>query len=337
MKAIVPSQYEQSTLQETNIPAKLKSAALEGAFPDYMESTWGYVLSQHLERSAFTLYKFVVETREDMYLHFHNSNPSFTLFVAEKKPLQAFLEDFSLSARPYFAQLAYLPGPKDFRLYFNANMQSVFYKIDFNLQQLRKTAGYFTQVTALNDMMYYVAEAPAQPVKLEEIPLHKKEKDVFEQLAAELRVPGGASFFVDPRVADVLRWYISQLGREGDDALIASAGFFITREDLKKTRAIKTLLETNFSTRYPLRELATIAGLTPRKLQEVFKHDTGETISGFRSRVLMAEAGRLLKETSLPVKTIALSLGFKFTGDLDKLFKKSYGLKPRDWRNQPVV
>ena len=75
-----------------------------------------------------------------------------------------------------------------------------------------------------------------------------------------------------------------------------------------------------------------IAGMSPSRLRDLFKRATGLSPKRFQMRARLLKAGRLLRETDLPISDIAEQTGFESIFAFSKRFKKLLGLSPRDYR-----
>lgn len=67
-----------------------------------------------------------------------------------------------------------------------------------------------------------------------------------------------------------------------------------------------------------------------------FKNDTGKTITTYVNEVKIAEAKRLLKNTSVSVYDISFKLGFSAQNYFQSVFKKIVGITPTEYRNKDL-
>ncbi len=96
----------------------------------------------------------------------------------------------------------------------------------------------------------------------------------------------------------------------------------------------KTYIHDNYSdSSLSLNTVASYTGFSANHFSTVFSQNTGETFIGFLTRVRMEEAKRLLQTTDLSSTEIAYRLGYNDSNYFRYLFKKSFGLSPRDFRN----
>ena len=78
--------------------------------------------------------------------------------------------------------------------------------------------------------------------------------------------------------------------------------------------------------------LAASQGITLGYLSDVFRKETGETLSAFIRRRRMRHARHLLRTTNLQIQSIALHCGIMDVQYFSKLFKKEFGQTPSEYR-----
>lgn len=83
-----------------------------------------------------------------------------------------------------------------------------------------------------------------------------------------------------------------------------------------------------------VRELARMVGTNQPRLSKGFRTLFGTTIYGFVRECRLARARELLAETKLPIKTIALEVGYSGTSDLTRAVRGRWGLTPTALRLQ---
>lgn len=81
-----------------------------------------------------------------------------------------------------------------------------------------------------------------------------------------------------------------------------------------------------------LRDVAAEVGMTPGHLTTVVRRRTGRTVQEWIIDRRMAEARDLLAETDLPVGEIASRVGITDAGYFSRLFSRTHGGSPRQWR-----
>lgn len=96
-------------------------------------------------------------------------------------------------------------------------------------------------------------------------------------------------------------------------------------------------IEEHFRTPLKLRDLARAAGLSSAYLTTLLKKQTGRSAGEWLTARRMAEARRLLAETSSGVKTIGYEVGYADTSHFIEVFSKEHGLTPKAWRQGEIA
>jgi AraC-like DNA-binding protein len=81
-----------------------------------------------------------------------------------------------------------------------------------------------------------------------------------------------------------------------------------------------------------LRDVAGELGVTPGHLTTVVRRRTGRTVGEWIIERRMAEARGLLAETDLPIREVARRVGVSDPGYFSRLFSRTHGAAPREWR-----
>lgn len=85
-----------------------------------------------------------------------------------------------------------------------------------------------------------------------------------------------------------------------------------------------------------LKDVASELGMTPGHLTTVVRRRTGRTVQDWIIERRMAEARNLLSETGLPVAEVARQVGMSDPGYFSRLFRRTHGASPREWRSRPA-
>jgi AraC-like DNA-binding protein len=103
---------------------------------------------------------------------------------------------------------------------------------------------------------------------------------------------------------------------------------------------VKQYLRAQIGEKILLQELADVVHLTPNYLCTLFKEHTGTTLMNYLKQIRMREAEKLLTYTDLSIYRIAEDIGFEEASYFTKVFRKTYGVSPTEFRNnlfQPSV
>lgn len=97
---------------------------------------------------------------------------------------------------------------------------------------------------------------------------------------------------------------------------------------------IKSYIHENYSKNIKLQDLADIVYLHPNYISGHFKKLTGHTFKDYLTGVRMAEAEKIFLTSDLKVYEIAEKVGFTDYRHFSVVFKKRFGISPRDFRKK---
>jgi AraC-like DNA-binding protein len=69
----------------------------------------------------------------------------------------------------------------------------------------------------------------------------------------------------------------------------------------------------------------------------LFKEETGENFSSYLERIRMEQSLRLLKESDINVSLLYQEVGYNNSNTFRRVFKKTYGMTPKDFRNTTEI
>jgi transcriptional regulator GlxA family with amidase domain len=92
------------------------------------------------------------------------------------------------------------------------------------------------------------------------------------------------------------------------------------------------LMEANLDSPLKTDALAKAVGLSPRRLETLFRKDVGMTPAAFALTLRLAAARRMITDTRHPLADIALRTGFSAASTLSRAFRAKFGQPPRNLR-----
>ncbi|MFC4308522.1 helix-turn-helix transcriptional regulator [Steroidobacter flavus] len=110
----------------------------------------------------------------------------------------------------------------------------------------------------------------------------------------------------------------------------------LTERDKRQLQQVRERLEASFMAGTRIEDLAREFGLNRNKLCTGFRTLFGVSIFDFASGLRMNEARRLLRESSLNVSEVALSVGYSSTGAFSSAFHRYFGHSPSEARALPT-
>lgn len=84
---------------------------------------------------------------------------------------------------------------------------------------------------------------------------------------------------------------------------------------------------------FRLEDLARRVGLRPSRLEHLFKHDVKLSIRDFVKRRRILKAAELIVTTDERIAQICYAAGFTDPSNFNHVFKKHFGVSPRQYRN----
>lgn len=95
-----------------------------------------------------------------------------------------------------------------------------------------------------------------------------------------------------------------------------------------------SFIEQNFQNDISIEEIASFCGLNRSYFGKIFRENTGKSPQDFLISYRMTKATELLKLTGLSVGDIGNAVGYPNQLHFSRAFKNTYGISPRQWRNE---
>lgn len=95
-----------------------------------------------------------------------------------------------------------------------------------------------------------------------------------------------------------------------------------------------TYIDSNIAGDLSLSALAALQNVNASYLSTIFRRETGKTVTAYVTEKRMDTAARLLRTTNLQIQTVAQHCGMSDVNYFSKLFKKQYGVTPKQFRDE---
>lgn len=120
---------------------------------------------------------------------------------------------------------------------------------------------------------------------------------------------------------------------------LASAGYrpSLRQSQIDRVDRVVRFLQQHKTEQLTLKQVASVASLTPQAFCRFFKASVGKTFVSYLNELRIGEACRLLIETDLPVTEIALESGFPNLSNFNRRFREQKAMAPRDFRARSNV
>ncbi len=114
--------------------------------------------------------------------------------------------------------------------------------------------------------------------------------------------------------------------------IMTNGEFAAKQNSLRRFDSILNYMEEHSDETIPLSELAKQANVTVSYFCRLFRQITGQTTTDYRNRIRLEKSLSLLKEGDLNVTEIALRCGFDDVNYFSRLFRRSYGVSPTQFK-----
>jgi len=144
-----------------------------------------------------------------------------------------------------------------------------------------------------------------------------------------------SKLFAQAKVLEYICALIGHLTRKENDEKLPEA------KRLKQLQQLHDELEALQGKVPTLDELATQFGMSARVLNDEFKKVYGSSIYNYISELRLTEAHEVLLKTDIPMKTLAINLGYRHVKHVISAFGRKFGYSPGSLRKKgkqaPIV
>ncbi|MGY3779494.1 helix-turn-helix domain-containing protein [Isobaculum melis] len=127
-------------------------------------------------------------------------------------------------------------------------------------------------------------------------------------------------------------YYQNHQAAEPIDAIRHTQAEVPQLNEKKEIKEAKDYIEQHLHRTITLNEMAQKVFLSPYYFSKLFKAETGITFIAYVNQQKMRQASQLLCESHLSINQIAKGLGFTQMSYFSRMFKKEYGVTPKDYR-----
>lgn len=133
-------------------------------------------------------------------------------------------------------------------------------------------------------------------------------------------------------VINIIEEHYNKISRKPEELSIndVCVDSVVSKELLKAIGYIKD----NFHNGISLNDVADYVNLSAYYLSKLFKKELGVNFIDYITFYRMKKAKELLKDTDIPIINIAIELGYSEPNYFSKVFKKSFGITPSQYRDK---
>lgn len=118
------------------------------------------------------------------------------------------------------------------------------------------------------------------------------------------------------------------------DVLAGESSAAVQGETDNRLAEVCTFVRENFYRHIPVKEVASIAKMSPHSFSRYFSRNTGNGFVDYVNQVRTNKACFLLRETDHQINEIVFECGFATVSNFNKQFRKHTGMSARDYRAQ---
>ena len=130
----------------------------------------------------------------------------------------------------------------------------------------------------------------------------------------------------------------TEKGQQLLEEIIRSYGQLVRKRTMKHYSPIVqkavTCIDLGLESDLSLRTLAAVLNINPSYLSTLFRRETGQTVTAYVNEKRMLAGAHLLQTTRLQIQTVAQHCGISDVNYFSKLFKKQYGITPKQFREE---
>ncbi len=115
---------------------------------------------------------------------------------------------------------------------------------------------------------------------------------------------------------------------------LSNSSFVKVRQnaDSRRVARVEEYINDHYAEEIRLRQVASIAGMTPTAFSRFFKVRTGRTLSDYIIDMRLGKAARMLVDSTMSVAEISYECGFNNLSNFNRIFKKKKGVTPKTFR-----
>ncbi|AVH72818.1 helix-turn-helix transcriptional regulator [Nostoc sp. 'Lobaria pulmonaria (5183) cyanobiont'] len=221
-----------------------------------------------------------------------------------------------------------LPDVREFE-HFNANQYTQNIKIYWNADLLSSFQSSFDRLPALLEQLKEnpIKERFHQPLGVTTPTMQLLLKQILQCPFREtLRL-----MYLEAKVLELL---VLQIAQWGENHQVLQRSLFFRADEIERLHQAKAILNQTLPNPPSLLDLASQIGLNDFKLKRGFREVFGTTVLGYVQSLRLEQAKQLLIDTNLTIAEIAYQVGYESISHFGYLFKRQFGITPREYRKQ---
>ncbi|MEH2405646.1 helix-turn-helix transcriptional regulator [Nostoc sp.] len=219
-----------------------------------------------------------------------------------------------------------LPDVREFE-HFNANQRTECISIYWYPDLLNSFQGSFEELPTLLEQLREnpIKERFHQPLEATTPAMWLVLKQILQcPFREKLR-----QMYLEAKVLELLTLQIAQWG---ENQQVLKRSLYFRADEIERLHHAKAILNQRLPHPPSLLNLAKEIGLNDFKLKRGFREVFGTTVLGYVQFLRLEQAKQLLRGTNLLIAQIAYQVGYESTSHFSYLFKRQFGMTPREYR-----
>ncbi len=151
------------------------------------------------------------------------------------------------------------------------------------------------------------------------------------------------SIYLESKVLECIAILVNEMSNPNKNAFINQMNYGnikigkdriikLTATDIHAIQKAHDIIETDYRDPPTIKTLSQMVFLSEQKLKAGFAKQYHMTIGEYTNHMKMTVAANLLSTTDISVEDIAFQVGYNYSGNFSKMFKKTYGKTPLKFR-----
>lgn len=324
IRYILSTRSESRLRTSHQLPVQMQGVALPDAEVGYTEGDFGYFATQEIRRKDWVIGWQHFSMASPLILHFTTARPMVAMVCILKGKLSYDLfghGNFMMTQGRY--GFYYIPPHTENSTFLVEGGHEVVY-FSFSADFL---SSFVSQHAAFQELY----DAQQQEEKRGQVfPVFKtgvEERRILDAMRLTNLLGPARLIFLQARIHDLLVSYFTSLE-------IADGSQFREESQRERFREIETFIQENYHLPLKIHFLSRKAGMNQRSFEKGFKAYFGVKAKEYIEHLRVKLATDLLKNSDMPITTIAYHVGFAGTNYFSFVFRKLQHCSPREYRQR---
>lgn len=167
--------------------------------------------------------------------------------------------------------------------------------------------------------------------------------EIIRQLQSLTHKNALNSIYLESKILECIAILINEVTKSSENAFTNQINYGninigtnrvikLTSSDINAIQKARDIIEKNYSNPPNIKALSKMVFLNEQKLKAGFSKHYHMSIGEYTNHIRMAVAANLLSTTDINIEDIASKVGYNYSANFSKMFKKTYGKTPLKFR-----